>query len=476
MSIDIQRMLDDAARRAAGAGVSAGFDLGKLFSQGAVAEQLLVWGVLNQLLSTVLAPELEMLQRGVNQVLQATPLSPADLADMVVRNIVARGDAEAYAKQSGVAPSDFARLVHSAGSPPSPQELIQAMRRGVIEHDGTGPDSTSFEQGIAESRLFNKWRPVLEELGNVPIPVADAVDAVVKDQVDFETGAHFAFLGGVSREDFQTLINTRGNPPAPSELNVLLRRGLIPLEGTGPDVLSVQQGIAEGASKTKWWRMFAALAEYVPPPRTVTALVREGSVTDEQALRLFQSSGLDQELATAYLHSAHHQKLAAAKELAKAQVDELYHDQLITADEADAMYGALGYTAEESAFLRSIQDTRRGVTALNQAISRVHTLYVNRKIDNQGAVNALNALHVPPGQQEMLLSSWDVERVVNIKVLTAAEIASAYFYGIIDQDTASNELQAIGYDERDSWILLSVRKHAPQPNPPAGVVVPQLGP
>jgi hypothetical protein len=447
-------------------------DLGKLFGKGGIGEQLLVFGLLQALLSAGLAPELQMLTRAVNEVLQATPLAPELLADLVVRNIVSLADATAYAKQSGTSPSDFLRMVHGAGAPPSPQELIQALRRGVIPHDGVGPDSISFQQGIAESRLYNKWRGVLEELGNVPLPVADAVDAVVEGQISHDQGAHFAYLGGVSAEDFQILVNTRGNPPSPTELVEMLKRGLIPLEGTGPDRTTVQQGIFEGATKDKWWELIAQLGDYLPPPRTVTALVREGAVTDAQALSLFQKSGLSQELAAAYLHSAHHQKLASTKELAKADVDTLYHDQLIDAAQADAMYGALGFTADESAFLRAVQDVKRSVAALNGAISRIRTLYVAHKIDRGRASAAMDALGVPPAQRDQLMFDWDVERSNNVKVLTAPDIASAYFYGIIDQDTAIGELVADGWNERDAWILLSVRKHAPQPNPPEGLVVP----
>jgi hypothetical protein len=447
-------------------------DLGKLFGKGGIGEQLLVFGLLQELLAAALAPELELLTRAVNETLQATPLPPADLADMVVRNIVSLADATAYAKQSGTSPSDFQRMVHGAGAPPSPQELIQALRRGVIPHDGVGPDQISFQQGIAESRLYNKWRPVLEALGNVPLPVADAVDAVVEGQISHDQGAHFAYLGGVSAEDFQILVNTRGNPPSPVELVEMFKRGLIPLEGTGPDKTTVQQGIFEGATKDKWWELIAQLGDYLPPPRTVTALVREGAVTDAEALVLFQKSGLSQELATAYLHSAHHQKLAGAKELAKADVDTLYHDQLIDAAQADAMYGVLGFTADESAFLRAVQDVKRAIAALNGAISRIHTLYVSHKVDKGRASAALDALGVPPAQRDQLLFDWDIERSNNVKVLTSADIASAYFYGIIDQDTAIGELVADGWNERDAWILLSVRKHSPQPNPPPGLAVP----
>lgn len=437
------------------------------------AESIFVWQVAAQVVGALMTPLVQELTRTVNAISQTTPLTPAQLADMVVRNIVQRGDAEAYAKQSGTAPSDFGRMVASAGEPPAPGELVTALRRGIIPHDGRGPGVVSFEQGIAESRIYDHWRSTIEALGDLPLPVADAVDGVVESQIEFELGATFAFANGVNRENFQHLVNIRGNPPSPTELNELHKRGFIELEGTGPDAVTVQQGIYEGATKNKWFPFLAKLADYLPPPRTVTALIREGSLSDDQGLALFKASGLSQDLATAYVHSAHHQRLAATKELAKSEVDALYHDQLIDAQQADQFYESLGYTAEEAAWLRAIQDMKRAVTAQAQAITRVHNLYVNRKVDRTEAVNALDALNVPHQGRDQLLADWDIERTINVRVLSEAQIADAYFRQLIDQGTATDELVNLGYSPRDAWILLSVRLHAPQPNPPPGVTVPQ---
>lgn len=466
MAVDLQALLDDAAQRYGGSASGAGSGLGGLFKGGAVAEQLLVWGVLNQLLGTVLQPPLQYLQRGVNSQMQAQPLSPADLADMVNRNIVGQGDAESYAKQSGVAPSDFARLVEQAGDGISPTDAVLALRRGLIPRDGRGPDVLSLEQAVAESRIRDKWVKVVEGLGAQPLPVADAVDAVVESQISADEGAAWAQKSGVDQDVFTILYNTRGNPPSPTELLELHRRGLIPLSGTGPDATSVQQGIFEGATKNKWWSLLAALGDYVVPPRTVTAMVRAGSLTDEQALAEFKKSGLSQELAQAYLEDAHHQRLQATKDLAKGIVDQLYHDQVVSQDQATQMYEALGYSASEVPFLLAVQDLRRSVTAQQQAISRIHAQYVNHKVDKTTASNALDAVKVPSAQRDQLFADWDVELEVNVKVLTPTEIGDALKYGILDQAQATAQLIQDGYDQVGAYILLSVINHGPLPNPP----------
>lgn len=425
----------------------------------ATAEQLLTWQVFAQILGALMVPLTQEITRTVNSISQTTPLSPEQLADMVVRNIVERGDAEAYAKQSGVAPSDFLRLTQSAGEPLSPQQLLEALRRQIIPHGGTGPDSVSFEQGIAESRVYNKWRPVLERLGVVPIGPADAVDAVVESQISHEAGASIAFLSGISAEDFQILVNTRGNPPSPTELNVLYRRGLIPRDGTGPEVTSVQQGIFEGATKNKWWELLNALSEALPPPRTIVAMIREGSLTDQVGLQLLREQGIREDLAAAYVSSAHHQKTQPQRDLTVGIVKSLYQDGIIPRDLATQLLELLTYTAQDAAWLEDVWDFETQQTKVRTAIARIHSLYVAHKLTEQQASTFLDGLEVPAQGKQQLLTLWALERTANVPELTRAEIVDAWYWGVVDEAEALQLLLALGWTEREARILFGIRTH-----------------
>lgn len=438
----------------------------KLFTKGSIAEQVFVYGILNQVLSALLAPELELLTRGVNEVLQATPLSPADLADMVVRNIVARGDAEAYAKQSGVSPDDFARMVASAGSPPSPQELIAALRRGIIPHDGTGPNSTSFVQGIAEGRTYNKWRPVYEALADQPIGVADAVDAVVESQITMEEGQHIAFVNGVSADNFQILYNTRGNPPSPTELLELWKRGIIQLTGTGPEAITVEQGIAEGATKNKWFKPLTELAGYITPPRSVVAMVRDGSLTDDQGLAELAKSGLDTTMAAAYVAEGHHQKTQATRDLTVSSIVQLYQDRLIDRGAAEQMLENIRYTAQDAAFELDIADFKALEAKVRSAVTKVQSLFVAHHIDAATATTTLTGLDVPQEGITEMLQIWTLERDANVAQLTAAEVCDAVYYEIIDLPTGVQRLENLGWTPEDAIIRIGIRLHGLPTTPP----------
>lgn len=467
MSVDLQQLLDDAARRYGGGGGGAGGGLGNLFKGGAVAEQLLVWGVLNQLLGTVLAPPLLFLQRGVNAEMQAVPLSPAVLADLVVRNVMSMADAESYAKQSGVSPEDFARMVKNAGEPPSPQEMLAAFRRGLVPLHGRGADEVSVEQAIAESRLYDKYFDTVVGLDDVPIGVADAVDAVVESQITFDQGAQIAYLSGVNRDNFNILYHTRGNPPSPTELLTLWKRGIIELTGTGQDALTVEQGIAEGATKNKWFNSLTKLADYVPPPRTITAMVREGSLDDAAALAFLKANGLTDDLAAAYLTSAHHQKTANERQLTVANIAALYKDSFIDANEATQLLALLRYSAEDAAFLLDLWTFEALQSKVRTAVSRIHSLYVAHKIDSTTATTTLDSLGIPATGREEMLTVWNLERDANVPILTRAEIVDAWYYDVLSTAEADALLVALGWSAEDAAILRGIRAHGKQR--PSGV-------
>lgn len=434
-----------------------------------VAEQMLVWGVLQQIIGAMLFPLINEIQRGVNEVSQTVPLSPADLADMVNRHFVAMNDAIAYAKQSGIAPSDFARLVDNAGDAPGPDQLAVALRRGLIPESGTGPDSTSFEQGIAEGRLKDKWTPMMRALSvEWPSPT-DALDALLEGQVDDATGRELYEKFGGAPEYFQMLFDTRGSAPTPVELSEMANRGVIPWDGQGAQVTSYHQGFLEGPWRNKWEEPYRKLAEYRPPLRTITAMVRNGSIDDATALQWYKDLGATDAMAQAQLRDAHATKTQAEKNLAVSTVLSLYQERFIDAGTATNMLEELRYTAQDAAWMLQLEDFKVVQSTLNGAVSRLKALYIARKIDAGTARNALNSMLLPPSHIDQLLQTWDLERQASVKILTPAEIADAVYYQIIDVATGIQELVDLGYTERDAWIRISIRLKGPatQTMPPA---------
>lgn len=436
-------------------------DLGGLFSLESPIGQMVIYGVLQQVLEATLGPGLAVTTQEINAKNPVIPISPPDLAQLVVRGFLDAGAATGIAAKSGVSADDFALLVKSSGDSLSPQELLMAYRRKAIPLTGRGADSVSVEQGIAEGRIGDKWIPVLEALGTVPIGVADAVDAVVENQIDYAAGEEFAYQNGLDRDAFKILVDTRGNPPSPTELALMVRRGIIPLKGKGPDVLSFEQGVSEGATKDKWIPAYEQAMTVDPPESVVQAWLKEGVIDVPEAITRFKAIGYDQAAAEHYAAEAVATTTSQYRQIAESDVIALYSGRAIDAAAATTMLATLGYSATVAAEILAVADFHVQVQIRNKAISRVQSYYVAKKITDNQAITTLDALEVPAAQRQELITAWRVERGSNVKLLTEAQIVDAWNYGIMDPDTAVAELEALGYTPYDAWVVLSVKNKGP---------------
>ena len=441
--------------------------LGSLFGENSTASQFLIWGVGYAIAERLLAPVLADIEQGVNEADPVLVLSPQDAADMVVRGIMDMADALNEASKSGIDGTRFGLMVESAGEPPGLETVLEMWRRGYIPWADGGPEVASVERAIKTSRIYDYWSNAIQQVGQIPLSPGEAVNAALRGQASQGDMATEAEASGINAERFAILLNSAGRPPSPSELLELLRRKLIPLSGVGPGVISFQQGIFEGDAKDKWWPLYADLAEYLPPPRTITALEKSGAMDAATAQQYYQDAGLTPELAAIYSKNASGDKLAGTKHLSEGMILTLYEGQALTSSAAADMLAALGYGPTEVSYLLEYSDLSREVKALNSAVTRIGTLYIGHKITRQAAATALATLEAPAAHTDTLLTTWDLERASNVRPLTEAQIADAWFYQSITEAEALAELQAIGYTPFDAWVVLSNKNKAPLPGKPA---------
>ena len=548
--------------------------LGDLLGKGSVAEQLVVWGLMNQALGAALSPYLSQLGQDVNARTPVEPLSPSDLADAVVRNYITLADATAEAAKSGLNAERFAQMVPLHGDAPGPQELAAALIRGIIPRSGAGADSVAFDQGIRESRLADKWVPVIEALSAAVLSAPDAASAVVRNFLSMAEGQSTAAKSGVSADTFATLVQLSGDAPGPQQLAEALRRGSIPAEGTGPGSTSFTQGIAEGRLADKWapvikelaldwptpiaalnaqlkgaftgdegralyaklggdpqfydWLLFSEgsaptpdeaalmarrgiiakdgtgpdavsyeqaflegpwrnkwsdafweLSQFIPTAREVITLLKDGAVDKATAAAWMKRAGADDATTAAFIAEADTALLSDYKGLTTSAVLNMYYQRLISPDDATAILESLHVSAQAVPLMLAYADLQKAIAQQNSAISRVGSLYAARKITAQTARQSLITLQVPAAALDDIMSTWQLENSINVKLLTQAEITDAWKEGIMDEGEALTELGNIGYTPYDAWVLLSLKAKAALPGrpergpaPPQGAVVP----
>lgn len=381
--------------------------------------------------------------------LSSVPLSVADAALALLRGHMDTAEAQQVADLNGVSHHDLQVLVDNTGEPPALDALLGLWRRGKL-------DDAGLEKGIRQSRVRDEWIPTIKQLGIIPPSPADALDAYLKGQVsESEAKSRYIQAGG-DPTWFTNAYNANGEAPTPVQAGDMANRGIIPWTGTGPDSISFEQAFLEGPWRNKWLEPYRKSVEYLPPPRTVTALLNEGAITIAEAQDLLQRQGLSADLAKAYTLESSHTKTKKQRDLTVGQIETLYRDQAIDNTTASTMLVSLGFDATEAAFILTTVDFARISQALSEAIGAVHTAYTNHRIDRATASGQLDGLNVPSGQRDQLLTVWDNERATRVKVLTEAQIHSAVKKDLMSLDDAINRLVQMGYSADDAAILLAL--------------------
>jgi hypothetical protein len=144
----------------------------------------------------------------------------------------------------------------------------------------------------------------------------------------------------------------------------------------------------------------------------------------------------------------------------------LYTDKLIDLPTATTDLETLGYSASEAAQILTTATAEQVLTDYRRNVQRIGTYYIAHKISEAEATTELQNLGTPAAQITALLAGWTIDRQANVRILTPAQITSAWEYAIYTQAEAQLELEGLGYTPYDAWTILSIKNKAPLPNPP----------
>lgn len=440
----------------------------------AILEQIFLFGIASTVIGTSIQPFLQEVSNELNTAAVAAgvarPLSPADIATMVVRGVAPGnapitplpGWAASTAAENGIDEQDMQAIVDSVGNPPAPQDLFEMIRRGII-------DETQLEQGIREGDTRDEWIQYLTQLRyTTPTPI-DLVRAAVQNQMDYATADSLAAQLGLepagyindNPDWFQLLFNIAGRPPGPEEVGRMANRGIVPFDGTGASATTFAQAIAESDIKTKWTTALQAIQQWWPNNGEVRELLVNGAITAEVAQQYWAGNGVPAGLLPALLHQAQVQEITTEKALAKGNILTLLYDGAISEDVALQLLGQIGISGATAQYTIEITGLRREIRALDMAIRKIGNLYVNYKLTATDATTALNTLGVPPDQITGMLTIWATEREQPVRLPTVEQLGKAVEYGVIDGATAISKAQLLGYTAYDAWLVLSAIAEAP---------------
>lgn len=461
---------------------------GGLFGGGGIASQFLIYGVGYEIARSLLQPlfvaistdEWKHAVESSNGTVYQ-PLSPADLADMLIRGIVDETFARTEAAKWGIRGEDLQRMYLDHGEPPPLMLILELFRRGYVPWQAGPIPNISAENAIRESRIRDEWIPVLRRAQFTPPSVADAVNAVVRNQITMTEGialAYYAGLGtsslqvptGADTTDTQTafkvLYDTTGRPPAPTQLAELVWRGIIPVHGRGPTETTFEQGIYEGDLKDKWERPLEAILTKYPALYEIRVLLEHGAISPEQAKTYLLKQGYLSDVATALAQDATAQAIITDRILTEANLKALYENGTLTEAQALSMLTDIGYPPTAAKFIVASWNLDVSFKAYSSSITKVGSYYIAHKLTATEAAQNLRRLGVPESQVAPTIRDWTVTATSNVKLLTESQIADAWEYEIMGTAEALNELQAIGYTAHDAWVVLSVKAKTRLPTEP----------
>lgn len=376
--------------------------------------------------------------------LRHSVLSIQDAAAMWNRDILDDDQVRAIARYNGYTNEDADRFNLLGGEPPDLQTLILAWRRGVITE-------SDVDRGIVQGPLRKEWIPAIKELQWVPLDPIEAANAVNQGHMTLATATQHAIESGVRPEDFAVIIDNAGIPPGPQEALSWVNRGSI----TADQFRSI---FAESRIKNKYIDLYLNNRTTLLTMAEIRSLFGKGAMTQDQAVTRLMQRGYTGEDAGIILAGASVEKTTKARDLTVAQVVRLFTDRLISEDAAKQMITAAGYDDQEAQWYIDLANIERVVRFLNTAVSKVHSLYVARRLDDGGASAALDQLQIPTDARDDLLALWVIERGISTKELTTAEVIAATKVNVFTTGQAWDQLQAQGYHGDDALVKLKIAK------------------
>ena len=450
---------------------------------------------------------------------QPNPLTPAVLADMVVRNIVpdstgttgTSGDptfpdprmggieghtATDEAAMSGLSGNRFAALAYATGESYGIVDALRMWDRGnYLKAANPGPNyatgtplyvaggsqatlygitEAELDTVIAYSRVRDQFIPDLKKSAKSTVSGADAVEIAVKQIMSVGDATDLYAAAGGMPEQFQMLVDSAGDSAGVEKAAELYAHGVITygqleqivamsrmnhrfyyLAGIGPNGPTTTHPY-EAPFNRRWL-----------PPFEIKEAATAGVVTEQQALTWMLEQGYDADQAKAFASTITGNKVAAVKhETVSMVLTELTAGMLSQGDATTALTN-LGYASDAIPFLLQYAQARATITARNSAVSRVRSGFLASVVTADQATASLSKVGVPQATITQLLADWTAEKSVPHTALTTAEIGKLLKENVISTGEASSLWQMKGYSLTDVGYLFSLYP-PPQPAPPTG--------
>ena len=357
---------------------------------------------------------------------QPNPLTPAVLADMVVRNIVpdstgttgTSGDpnfppprmsgvegntATEEAARSGLSGNRFAALAYATGESYGIVDALRMWDRGNYLHavnpnTDTSPGQPLYVAGgsqatlygiteaeldtvIAYSRVRDQFIPDLKKSAKSTISGADVVEAAVKQILSVDDAQDLYAAAGGMPEQFHMLVDAAGDSAGIEKAVELAAHGVISQSQlrqivamsrinprfyylTEPSTATYDNPGAETAPLNLKWL----------PPFEIKEAATAGVVSRDQALQWMLQQGYPQDQAAAFAGTITAAAGTTVKRESEAMIVTELTAGMLSQAEATTALTNLGYAPDAIPFVLQYAQARATITARNSAVSAASVL------------------------------------------------------------------------------------------------------
>jgi hypothetical protein len=447
--------------------------------------------------SAAFEPPLRELSYELESLVTNRVLSPAELAEAVIRGLYQMDSAAEEAAKTGYNAERFQTLVNLSGNPPGVQELLELWRRGKI-------DEGDVDRGIKQGRTRTEWLPALKSLRYSHLTPNEAASYAARGLIDDDYARHEARIGGLEPERYEILRRAAGNPPGPGETLQLLNRGefteaearaalhdagiraeyVDPILGLRNQIPGAQdvvrfalrevydaaivakyrmlEGFPEEAdadarkagidrdTMLKYWA-----AHWTLPSRTQGyEMLHRGIITEAELTQLLRADDVMPGWISNLIDLAY-------SPLTRVDVRRMYRDGVLNKAEVVRSYKDLGYNQENATRLAEWVSTQKTITEREFTKAEIVQLYEARTMPKTEAEASLTQLGYDAQEIEYILALADYRRDKARRTKAINVTKGRYLARQITDVEASNRLDEMGVPatERDdlidewSWIL-----------------------
>ncbi len=266
-------------------------------------QALIFGGAIGAAARTAIEPQIEPARQQAWSRNRNRVLDVGTLARLRAQGISGDGEVEEQASRTGYDADKLAALIQLALTVPDRGALDEMLNRGSIGR-------AQFEHALAKAQIEPQYWDALADLTIDKLSPADIANAIQQSFLadpgfippepsggpPFHITAEQVAIdplqelkaSGLDRDQLHVLTQLSGNPPGPMELLDMWNRHII-------DEASVDAGIREGRTKTKWIPALKELRHHILSPADAAGLRLRGWITAERSYEIGALSGASKE-------------------------------------------------------------------------------------------------------------------------------------------------------------------------------------